>query len=146
MAIKGDPAAWTAKFQRRIGQAGTDYQQGVQRAQGWAAKAQAAKARRDAGLQRAIASDAINAGIARAGDAKWQGNTLAKVSNWTGSAARAAAGYAAAAGKLQSYLNAGQQAIASMPTDSVAARLERARVHALALHNAAQSAKGQPTA
>lgn len=145
MAIKSDPQSASAKFTRRIGQAGQDYTQGVQKSAGWAAPAMAAKARRDAGLQAAIAADAINKGIQDAGDGKWRGNTLAKAANWTGSAQRAGANYQASIGKVFGYLQNADAATANMDTSTVQARIAKAGAYQLSMHNQARAAKGLPT-
>jgi hypothetical protein len=145
LAIKSDPAAAAAKFQRRIQQAGQDYSAGVQKSAGWAQAAMNAKPRRDAGLQAAIANDAINKGIQDAGDAKWRANTLAKgAPAWVAAAPRAAQNYQASATKLFGYLANAQQAIANMPADSVQARIARAGAHQLSMYQQARQAKGLP--
>jgi hypothetical protein len=143
MAIKSDPAAAASKFQRRIAQAGQDYTAGVQKSAGWAQAAMNAKPRRDAGLQAAIANDSINKGIQAAGDAKWRTNTLQKGAQaWVAAAPRAAQNYQAAATKLFGYLSNAEQAIASMPADSVQARIARAGAFQLSMHQQARQAKG----
>ena len=65
------------KWARRVGQAGQDYQRGVQNAQGWAAGAVAAANRRNAGLMAAINDGRIDAGIQRTGDNGWRTATIA---------------------------------------------------------------------
>lgn len=115
------------KFQRRVAQAGPDYQKGVQNASNWSANAQAAAPRRNAGLQQAIADGRIDAGIARTGDAGWKSATLGKgVNNFTQAAAKAGAKYAAGYGRLVGYLNAAQQATANMDTSTRAGRIAKA--------------------
>jgi hypothetical protein len=143
LAIKSDPASAAAKFQRRIGQAGQDYTAGVQKAQGWASAAMAAKPRRDAGLQAAIANDSINKGIQNAGDAKWRANALAKgAPAWVAAAPRAAANYQSAVGKVFGYLANAQTATASMDTSTVQGRIAKAGAYQLSMHQQAQAAKG----
>lgn len=115
------------KYSRRVAQAGPDYQKGVQNANNWAANAQAAAPRRNAGLQRAIANGTIDAGIARTGDAGWKSATLAKgVANFSGSAAKAATKYGAGYARLIGYLQAAQSQTAQMDTSTRAGRLAKA--------------------
>jgi hypothetical protein len=143
LAIKSDPASAAAKFQRRILQAGQDYTTGVQKSAGWAQPAMAAKARRDAGLQAAIANDSINKGIQNAGDSKWRANTLAKgAPAWVQAAPRAAQNYQAAVTKVFGYLANAQSATAGMDTSSVQARIAKAGAFQLSMHQQAQQAKG----
>lgn len=146
MAIKSDPQSASQKFGRRIAQAGQDYAAGVQKSAGWAAPAMAAKARRDAGLQAAIANDSINKGIQNAGDNKWRGNTLAKgQAAWVASAPRAAQAYQQAAGKVFGYLAQAEQATAGMDTSTVQGRIAKAGAFQLSVHQQARAAKGLPT-
>jgi|SRR5579859_2710699 len=137
------PQQATDKWQRRVAQAGQDYTAGVQNATGWADKAVAAAGRRNAGLQQAIASGTIDAGIQRTGDAGWKNKTVAKgPANWAAGVAKAAPAMLQGQQKLSGFLSAGDAAVASMPQDTVEQRLARANAYALAVHNAAQSAKG----
>lgn len=114
------------KFSRRVSQAGPDYQKGVQNASNWAANARAAKARRDAGLQAAIADGRIDAGIDRVGDAGWKSATLAKgVSNFTAAATKAKDRYAAGYARLLGFLSAAQSATANMDTSTREGRIAK---------------------
>lgn len=130
------------KFSRRVAAAGPDYQKGVQNANGWAANAQAAAARRNAGLQRAIADGRIDAGIARKGDAGWKSATLAKgVSAFQSSAARAATAYGAGYARLVGYLQAAQTQTQQMDTSTRAGRLAKAAEWGRIVGEAADAAK-----
>ena len=132
------------KFTRRVGQAGPDYQKGVQNATNWSANAQAAAPRRNAGLQRAIAAGTIDAGIARVGDAGWKSATLAKgVANFTANAQKAGARYAAGYQRLLGFLQAAQSATANMDTSTRAGRLAKAQEWGRIVGEASDSAKGQ---
>lgn len=142
MAIKSNPNAATEKFTRRIQQAGPDYSAGIDRAQDWAGPAMAASARRDAGLQAAIADGRINAGIQRAGTAKWKANTKSKgVANWTSSAQRAAQNYSNGIAKVFGMLQQAESAVAGMDTSTYDAREQRGLAYRRAVHQAAQAAK-----
>lgn len=130
------------KFSRRVAAAGPDYQKGVQNANNWAANAQAAAPRRNAGLQRAIANGSIDAGIARKGDAGWKAATLAKgVTNFTGAAAKAAQAYGAGYAKLVGYLQAAQAQTQNMDTSTRAGRLAKAAEWGRIVGEAADAAK-----
>jgi hypothetical protein len=136
------PAEAAAKFARRVQGAGQDYQSGVQSATDWAANAVAAAPRRNAGLQAAIANGTIDAGIQRAGDAKWRANTLSKgVQNWATNTAKAQDAYQSGMTRAMAYQQQAQAATASIDTTTLEGRLEKARVYAQTVHAAAQADK-----
>lgn len=136
------PAESQAKWQRRVGQATQDYQTGIQNASGWADAAQAAGARRDAGLQQAIADGRINAGIARTGDAGWKSKTLAKgPAAWTQGVQNAGAAYLAGANKNAQYQQAAAAATANIDTTTLAGRLQKAQVWQQTVAEQANAAK-----
>lgn len=116
----------TDKWKRNVTQAGPYYQQGIQNAQNWAANATAAKARRDAGLQRAISDGRIDAGIARTGDAGWRAGALSKgVSAYTQNTPNAAAKFQQGLQKAMGYQQAAQSATANMDTSTREGRLAK---------------------
>lgn len=137
------PDQAAAKYGRRVQAAAQDYQQGIQNATGWAANAVAAAGRRNAGLQAAIASGAIDRGIQRKGDGGWQAATLAKgPAAWTASVARAQPAYQSGMSKAMAYQQAAQAATAGIDTTTLAGRLQKAQVWAQTVHQQSQAAKG----
>lgn len=136
------PTESQAKWQRRVSQAGQDYQTGVQNATGWADAAVSASARRDAGLQAAMADGRINAGIQRTGDAGWKSKTLAKgPAAWSAGVQNGGAAYLAGANKNAQYQAAAQAATANIDTSTLAGRLQKAQVWAQTV--AAQAAQAK---
>ncbi len=85
------------KFVRRTGQAGPDYQAGVQNpAADWATATKAAEANFEAGVQAAIAKKRFGAGVTRAGTAKYQEGARVKgVARYPAGVAAGADAYAA---------------------------------------------------
>lgn len=131
-----------AQWQSRVGQSQARYTSGIQRSSGWAASAIAAGPRRDAGLQAAIGDGRIDAGIQRVGDAGWKSRALAVgPQNWAAAVAKAGDRMAAGLQKSYAYLDAAAAATANLDTTTVEGRLEKARVHALTMHQQAQMAK-----
>ena len=131
-----------SQWQTRVGQSGQRYTSGVQRATGWAAATVAAGPRRDAGLQAAIADGRIDAGVTRVGDAGWKSRTLAVgQTNWTAAVAKAGDRMAAGLQKVYGFLDAAAAATASIDTTTIEGRLEKARVHAMTMHQQANAAK-----
>ncbi len=142
MAIKKTVQQATEKWQRRVGQAGQDYQAGVQHAQGWAAKAVAAAPRRNAGLTMAISDGRIDAGIQRAGDNKWRSHALAKgAPAYVANTPKAAPAYNAGMSKVFGFLQAAEGATSNMDTSTVEGRLAKSAAFLRAVHTAAQAAK-----
>ncbi len=131
-----------AKWQRNVGAAQQYYQSGVTRASGWAGAAVAAAPRRNAGLQAAIADGRIDAGIQRVGDAGWKSATLSKgVANWTSAVAKSGDKFSSGLSRVYAMLDAAQSATANIDTSTVEGRLEKARVHAMTMHQQALAAK-----
>lgn len=131
-----------AKWQRNTGAAQQYYQSGVQRATGWSAAAIAAAPRRNAGLQAAIANGTIDAGIQRVGDGGWKSATLSKgVANWAAATQKSGDKFQAGLSKVYGFLDAASAATANIDTSTVEGRLEKARVHALTMHQQSQAAK-----
>ncbi|MEO7002003.1 MAG: hypothetical protein ABI068_09260, partial [Ktedonobacterales bacterium] len=115
---------------------------GVQNATGWAENAVAAGARRNAGLQRAIADGRIDVGIQRTGDQGWKTATVAKgVPAWTANTPKAAAKYQAGMQRVYGYLQAAQQATAGMDTTTVEGRIAKAAAWQRVVSEQAQAAK-----
>lgn len=134
-----------SKWKSRVAQSGQYYQAGVSNPQvDWAGPAVAAADRRNAGLQAAIANGTIDAGIQRAGTAKWRANTLAKgVSAWTANTPNAAPAYQAGLTKTYQYFNTADAAVAGMPTTTRADRIAKAGAFLAAVGAAADQAKQQ---
>ena len=139
------PDQAAAKYGRRVQASAQDYQQGIQNATGWAANALAAAPRRNAGLQAAIASGAIDHGIQRKGDAGWQAATLAKgPAAWTAAVAKAQPNYQAGMTRAMAYQQAAAAATAGIDTTTLAGRLQKSQVWQQTVHQQAAQAKGQP--
>lgn len=130
------------KYGRRVQAAGQDYTQGIQNATGWAANSLAAAPRRNAGLQAAIASGAIDHGISTKGDAGWQAATLAKgPAAWTNSVAKAQPAYQAGMTRAMSYQQAAAAATAGIDTSTLAGRLQKSQVWIQTVHQQSQAHK-----
>lgn len=131
------------KYSSRVTQAGPDYTAGVQNAGSWQEGALAAAQRRNAGLQQAIASGAIDRGIQQTGDAGWKTKTLAKgPQNYTNSVATAKPAYLNGMTKAMGYQQQAQQATAGIDTSTLAGRLQKMMVHAQTVSDLAKQAKG----
>jgi hypothetical protein len=116
------------KWQQRVQQSGPYYQAGVTNPNvDWAGPAVAAADRRNAGLQKAIADGRIDAGIQRAGTAKWRQGAVSKgVTAWTTNTPKAAPAYNAGLQKVYGFFNAADQAVANMPRTTREDRIARA--------------------
>jgi len=78
VAIKSSQNA-SAKWARRAGSAGQEYEEGVKAPRtSWAAATAAAAPAYDAGVTAAIGRKAFQNGVKNAGDAKWQKNAVEK--------------------------------------------------------------------
>jgi len=131
-----------ARYASRVTQAGPDYTAGIQNASSWVEGALNAKARRDAGLQQAIADGRIDAGIQNVGDAGWKSKTLAKgPTNYTQSVATAGPAYEQGMQKAMQFQQAAQAATASMDTSTRAGRIAKMAAYVNAVADAAQQAK-----
>lgn len=114
------------KYQRRVQAAGPDYKSGVQGATDWQANTLAAAPRRNAGLQAAISDGRIDAGIQRAGDAKWKANTLSKgVQNWPTATAQARPAYEQGMAKAMAFQQAAAAATAGIDTTTREGRFQK---------------------
>lgn len=118
----------TTKWQQRVAQSGQFYTQGVQNPNvDWAGAAVAAASRRNAGLQRAIADGRIDAGIQRAGTAKWRQGAVNKgAQNWATNTPKAAPAYSQGLTRVYGYFNAADAAVSNMPRDTREQRIARA--------------------
>lgn len=131
-----------AKWKRRATGAQQDYQRGVQGATGWAEGALNAVPRTHAGLQQAIAENRIAAGVQRAGDSKWKNATVTRgVANYASGITAGEANMAAGARRVLSMLSEADAATAGIDTTTLEGRLEKARVHALTMSQAAARQK-----
>lgn len=132
-----------AKWGSRVQGSQQAYTAGVQNATGWAEATIAAAPRRNAGLQAAIASGAIDAGVQRKGDQGWKAATVAKGPQaWAASVARAQPNYEAAYQRTQSYQQAAAAATSGIDTTTLAGRLQKAAVWAQTVSDQARAAKG----
>jgi hypothetical protein len=67
-----------AKWARRAGAAGPDYQAGIQNPKAdWSSQTQGAKAAYESGVQESIGRDAFSKGVREAGSEKWSRKALA---------------------------------------------------------------------
>lgn len=131
------------KYKARVQAAGPDYTAGIQNAGSWTEGALAAAARRNAGLQQAIASGAIDRGIQNKGDAGWKTAALAKgPTNYTNSVANATPAYVAGMQKAMQFQQAAQQATAGIDTSTLAGRLQKMQVWAQTVAQQSAQAKG----
>lgn len=79
MARVKDPTLSAAKWVRRAGSAGPEYEEGIRNPRApWAASTAAAENRYKAGVTAAIGRGAFGKGVRKAGDSKWSDNALAK--------------------------------------------------------------------
>jgi hypothetical protein len=79
MANIKDPGRSAAKFVQRASVAGPDYQAGIQNPRrAWAEAASAAEQNYTQGVTAAAQAGRFGAGVRKAGNAKWQENSLAK--------------------------------------------------------------------
>lgn len=130
-----DPARVARKWRDRVAGSAQFYEEGVRNPErDWQQAALGAKAKRDAGLQRAIQGGLIDAGIRRAGTQKWQSRTIQKgVPNWQSAAVAAEADYAAGMSPVLQAVERAKAAIANLPDTTVEQRAERAKQFSLAM-------------
>lgn len=143
MARKMKTAGQAAdRYQKGVTNAGPDYTTGVQNAGSWVEGAIAAAPRRNAGLQRAISSGSIDAGIQRTGDAQWRQKTLAKgVNNYTASVQSARPKYEAGMNKAMQFQQNAQAATANIDTSTPQGRLNKMMAWVQSVSDQAQAAK-----
>lgn len=116
----------TDRYKKGVAGAGPDYTKGIQDAGSWAQGSHDAAARRDAGLQQAIAEGRIDRGIDRVGDAGWKAKTLAKgPQNYTQSTATAGPAYQRAAEINMQDQQSAAAALASMDTSTRQGRIAK---------------------
>lgn len=123
------------KYQRGVSGAGGDYAAGIQNpSRPWAQATAQGAARYQAGVQQAIQERRFEAGVQKAGDAKWQNGALNKGANrYQAAAAEAAQAYASVADRVMNAANAAQQAVANMPAQTLEQRLQRSNAAARAI-------------
>lgn len=133
----------TDKWKTRVSQSGQYYRDGVtSTTKSWSANAQAASARRNAGLQAAIADGRIDRGIQKAGDGKWRDNTINKgYQSWLTNTPAAAAQYQTAMQDVLNMMDSARNSIQSMPATTAEERIQRAAAFQLSMHNQAQAKK-----
>ena len=105
--VKSVEAA-AAKFERRAGNAGPEYEEGVRNPRAdWAAQTKAAEVAYNAGVTKAVAEKRFGKGVTKAGTANWQANAIAKGPSRYMEGIRLSAGaYAAGFAPYQSVLAA----------------------------------------
>lgn len=120
------PSMAADKYQRGVTNAGPDYTAGVQNSGSWVEGALGAAQRRNAGLQQAIQSGAIDKGIQKRGDASWRQATLSKgVQNYTQSVAQARPKYEAGMNKAMQFQQNAAAATANIDTSTPAGRTQK---------------------
>lgn len=134
-----------SKWQNRVAQSGPYYQAGVNNPQvDWAGPAVAAAPRRNAGLQQAIADGRIDAGIQRAGTARWRAGASTKgVQAWTTNTPKAAPAYNAGLTRVYGYFQEADAAVSSMGRTTRAERIARAATFLATVGEASDRAKAQ---
>lgn len=131
------------KWARRTQQATQDYANGISKPRrDWAQASVDASARRNAGLQQAIADGRIDKGIQRAGTGKWQRAASTKgVQNWAPAVQQAKPQYQAGLQRSYSYMDAADAATAGMATTTKRDRIAKAAAYLQAVADAADAAK-----
>ena len=123
------------KWQRNVNAATADYTNGVKNPRAdWAEATAAAKNTYAQGVTAAIANDSFSKGVAKAGTAKWQNNTInLGPTRWTQGVAAAAGAFRNGYAPYRAILNdltLPERGPAGSPQN-----LERVRVISEALHN-----------
>ena len=127
MATK-TPEQIAEKYQRRVAGAGQDYAQGVQSpSRDWAQATAAAEPRWKAALQEAMSAGRFARGVAKAGTPKWQeAASTVGAERYVAAAPRAAAAFAAQAGKIMQAGSAARDAAGRLPNTTKEQRIQRA--------------------
>lgn len=129
------------RYGKGVGAAGPAYTAGIQKAGSWVEGSIAASARRDAGLQQAIAEGRINRGIQDKGDAAWKAAAQGKGAQaYTQSVANARPKYEAGMNRAAAYQQAGDAAVAGMDNSTLEGRLAIMVTRARAVAQAKQAA------
>jgi hypothetical protein len=132
-----DPTQISEKYQRGVSSAGQDYAAGVQNpSRSWSQATQQGAKRWQAGIQQAIAQGSFQKGVQAAGDQKWQAAAAGRgVANYANAATYAGQAYAQQAAKIMAAAAAAQNAVASLPNDTLQARIQRSAAAQMAIHN-----------
>lgn len=144
MATRPSVQDVVTRWQQGTATAQQRYTQGVQTSKDWATLAVAAAPARNAALQQAIASGAIDRGIQKIGTAGWRAKTLAKgPQNWLTGVQASGAAYTAGVQRLYGYLDTADNAVANMPRGSFAENMARMQAYVTSVHDSATAYKNQ---
>lgn len=136
------PAQAADRYQKGVAGAGAAYTAGVQNSGDWAQGALDAAARRNAGLQQAIADGTIDAGIQATGTAGWRARTLAKGPQaYTQSTATARPRYEQGMNRAMQYQQNAAAATASIDTSTAAGRDQKMLAWINSVRDQARAAK-----
>lgn len=114
------------KWNRRSGQAGPDYTDGVQNPRkDWQEKTLAAKARYENEIQAAIAAGRREAGVTRKGTAGWKSDSIEKASRWPQGIGFAKEEYNAAMSEVLAFEDIVQKEVDAMPNATEEDRIAR---------------------
>lgn len=127
-----------AKYQQGVAGGAQYYTEGVQNpSRPWASSTQQGAKRWASGIQQAIQNGSFAKGVAAAGDQKWQQAAISKgAQRYSAAANDAAQAYAGVAAKIMAAGQAAQSAVASMPDDTLEARIARSAVAQRAISKA----------
>lgn len=114
------------KWDKRVSVAGPDYVDGIRSPEkDWEAESLAAKDRYEAELATSISEGRREAGIRKAGTAKWKSATEAKAKRWPDGVRIGKADYGRAMGEVLSFEDGVQRDIAAMPKATLEDRIAR---------------------
>jgi hypothetical protein len=124
---KKTPEQIAEKYNRGVAGAGADYLAGVQNpSRPWAAATAAGSRRWAAGVQQAIQNNSFARGVQTAGDQGWQQRAVAVgAQRFAAAAGEAAAAYSRQATRIMSAASAAQNAVSSMPNETIEQRIAR---------------------
>ena len=112
--VQLDPARVAAKWQRRVSTAAPDYQEGISNPKrDWAQATTSAANTWKAAITEAVNSGRWEQGVAAAGTAKWQQNTIAKAGRWTEGVSTAVNEYQAKMATVLQNISAALQGLPS---------------------------------
>ena len=132
MAVK-PASAWSQNWTGSAGKATTNYQAGVESYSGdWVNATLSQQATMQANWLASLANGTWANGVQNKTTQGWKNDTVAKMANFGVGFQAGANRYAAAAAKLQPFM---QQAVASLPArGDITANLQRSNALAMALH------------
>ncbi|MCW7079299.1 MAG: hypothetical protein OCU22_09280 [Canidatus Methanoxibalbensis ujae] len=132
------------KRRDRVAVASEDYKEGVETTdKDWLARFKEAKDRRNAQLRRAMDLGWFERGAERVGTEGWRDATLAKADRWAAGAASDLADerYKTAMAEVADCIERARKAIASMPSNTIEQRADRARKFAIEMNKCIEEKK-----